>query len=94
MKKTLLSLYLVNIGQVQSVGYQYIINNLKNKKIRIKTKMGKIRNMPTFENMESFGYTLLQMPLEALNIIYPIDGLKELVDSQKMAAPIDALLAQ
>ena len=29
--------------------------------------------MPDFKNMDSFGYTLLQKPLEALNIIYPDD---------------------
>jgi hypothetical protein len=33
--------------------------------------------MPNFENMESFGYTLLQRPLEALNIVYPDDRLEE-----------------
>jgi hypothetical protein len=33
--------------------------------------------MPNFENMESFGYTLLQTPLESLIISYPYEGLKE-----------------
>ena len=33
--------------------------------------------MPSFENMESFGYTLLQKPLEGLNIIYPYNKLDE-----------------
>jgi hypothetical protein len=27
--------------------------------------------MPNFENMDSFGYTLLQQPIESLNIVYP-----------------------
>jgi hypothetical protein len=27
--------------------------------------------MPSFENMESFGYTILKEPLETLNIVYP-----------------------
>lgn len=35
--------------------------------------------MPSFENIESFGYALLQLPIEALNIVYPTDGLEELV---------------
>jgi len=33
--------------------------------------------MPNFENMESFGYTLLQNPLESLIISYPNDNLKK-----------------
>ena len=36
--------------------------------------------MPNFENMESFGYTLLQTPLESLIISYPIQGLKSAID--------------
>jgi hypothetical protein len=46
-------------------------------------KYGEIREMPTFENMESFGYTLLQTPLEALNIVYPntdMDKMKDITD--------------
>ena len=27
--------------------------------------------MPNFENMESFGYTLLSNPIQSLNIVYP-----------------------
>jgi hypothetical protein len=36
--------------------------------------------MPSFENMESFGYTLLQTPLESLIISYPVPGLKSILD--------------
>jgi hypothetical protein len=36
--------------------------------------------MPSFENMESFGYTLLQTPLESLIISYPVPALKQLLD--------------
>jgi hypothetical protein len=42
--------------------------------------------MPSFENMESFGYTLLQIPIEALNIAYPIEGLE---DALEEIIPID-----
>ena len=31
--------------------------------------------MPSFENMESLGYILLQRPLESLNIVYPDERL-------------------
>lgn len=61
-----ISLYLCNIGATQQLGYDYIIERLK----RDADKDPK-KNMPTFENMESFGYTILQRPLEALNIVYP-----------------------
>ncbi len=85
-KKRVLSLYLTKIGGCNNCGvcqycaYKYIIYNLRNKKFSITTKTGQIRDMPSFENMESFGYTLLQIPLESLIISYPVQGLKEVLD--------------
>jgi hypothetical protein len=85
-KERILSLYLTKIGGCNNCGkcqyccYKYIIYNLRNKKFSITTKHGVIRDMPSFENMESFGYTLLQTPLEALIISYPVPGLKDLLD--------------
>ena len=85
-KKRLLSLYLTKIGECGNCGkcqycaYKYIIYNLRNKKFSITTKTGIVRDMPNFENMESFGYTLLQTPLESLIISYPIQGLKLAID--------------
>ncbi len=85
-KKRILSLYLNKIGDCGDCGscqycaYRYIIHNLKNKRFSITTKKGQVREMPNFENMESFGYTLLQTPLESLIISYPYDGLKDEID--------------
>ena len=85
-KKRILSLYLTKIGGCNNCGkcqyccYKYIIYNLRNKKFTITTKQGVIREMPSFENMESFGYTLLQTPLESLIISYPVNGLKEILN--------------
>jgi hypothetical protein len=85
-KKRVLSLSLTKIGECGNCGkcqycaYKYIIYNLRNKKFLITTKTGVVRDMPSFENMESFGYTLLQTPLEALIISYPIQGLKSILD--------------
>ena len=85
-KKRILSLYLTKIGECSNCGkcqyccYKYIIYNLRNKKFTITTKQGAIRVMPSFENMESFGYTLLQTPLESLIISYPVPGLKRILD--------------
>jgi len=82
-KNRILSLYLNTIGGCGSCGncqscvYKYIIYNLRNKNFSITTKTGVKREMPNFENMESFGYTLLQNPLESLIISYPIDNLKQ-----------------
>jgi hypothetical protein len=85
-KRRILSLYLNTIGNCELCGkcqccaYKYIIYNLRNKKFSITTKTGVVKNMPNFENMESFGYTLLQIPLESLIISYPIQGLKQILD--------------
>lgn len=85
-KKRVLSLYLNKIGNCENCGncqycvYRYIIYSLRNKKFSIATKTGVVREMPSFENMESFGYTLLQTPIESLIISYPIKGLKAEID--------------
>jgi hypothetical protein len=88
-KKRVLSLYLTKIGECKNCGkcqycaYKYIIYNLRNKHFSITTKTGVVRDMPSFENMESFGYTLLQTPLESLIISYPIQGLKSAIDEMR-----------
>jgi len=69
-----------NCGMCQYCAYKYIIHSLRKKQFSITTKKGVRREMPNFENMESFGYTLLQTPLESLIISYPIKGLKEIIE--------------
>ena len=97
-KNRILSLYLNKIGDCGDCGscqycaYKYIIYNLKNKRFSITTKKGQVRDMPNFENMESFGYTLLQTPLESLIISYPYEGLKaeiDLIPKEKVPAKFD-----
>jgi len=86
-KRRILSIYLNTIGNCGNCGkcqycvYKYIIHSLRNKQFSITTKKGVTREMPNFENMESFGYTLLQTPLESLIISYPIKGLKEIMEN-------------
>ena len=86
-RKRILSLYLNTIencyscGECQGCVYKYIIHNLRNKQFTITTKKGVVKEMPSFENMESFGYTLLQTPLESLIMSYPMDGLKQILDT-------------
>lgn len=55
----------------QSTVYRQILQHLKQKPTNLQLVSGKTREMPLFENMDAFGYTMLQMPLEALNIVYP-----------------------
>jgi hypothetical protein len=56
----------VNIaGSYQQQVYNYIIDEIKEK--ATKSKHG----LPSFENLDSFGYTLLQKPLLSLNMVYP-----------------------
>ncbi|MDC1321297.1 DEAD/DEAH box helicase family protein [Flavobacteriaceae bacterium] len=60
-----LDVYVNIAGSYQQKAYEYIIENIRVKSG--KTKAG----LPNFENMEAFGYTLLQKPLQALNMVYP-----------------------
>ena len=69
-------LYLLPIGVYQSIVYKYIIKWLKQKNMNVTNKKGDLRVMPTFENMDSFGYTILQKPLESLIMCYPYEGLE------------------
>jgi hypothetical protein len=72
------SIYLTKIGDYQSKVYSYIIDYLKNKNKKTVDKLGNVNELSSFETMESFGYTLLQMPIESLNIVYPIENINEL----------------
>ena len=65
-----LPLYMVDLNEYQKKCYNIIIQNLKNYSERNK--------LPNFENLDSFGYNLLQKPLESLNIVYPKIEIEEL----------------
>jgi superfamily II DNA or RNA helicase len=86
-KTRILGIYLNTIGNCGNCGmcqyciYKYIIHTLRKKQFSITTKKGVTREMPNFENMESFGYTLLQTPLESLIISYPMNGLKKIMET-------------
>jgi superfamily II DNA or RNA helicase len=71
-----LSLYLTKIGSYQEQGYKYIVDRLRARPATSKpTRTGKIKNMPSFSSLASFGYTDLMVPIEALNIVFPLlDG--------------------
>ena len=67
-----LPIYTNSIGLYQAKVYNFIMKHLHTK-IFTTTMQGQDKNMPTFENMESFGYTLLTNPIQCLNIAYPND---------------------
>ena len=69
--------YVSAIGEYQQKGYDFIMEVIRNKQFVRNTAEGKEYSMPSFENMESFGYDLLQVPLEALNIVYPSSQLTD-----------------
>jgi len=71
-----LSLYLVGIGDYQQKGYDYVIS-----KIKSKVDEGKGKN---FEEIDAFGYTDLQKPIEALNMVYPVSGNFEDYDTMEL----------
>ena len=73
------------IGEYQHFGYEFIMNYLLSKSFNKTNAYGVEINMPSFENMESFGYTLLLVPLEALNIVYPTAKMDALIEKRKTA---------
>ena len=82
-----LQLYLNNIGEYQYYGYNMIIENLRTKSFNNYNVTGKEREMPSFENMESFGYVILQTPIEALNIVYPNERFDNLIHFKNAENP-------
>ena len=60
-----LSLYITNLGEYQTLGYNYIIDNLI-----VKDSLPKDIGS-NVQYINALGYIELQRPLEALNIVYP-----------------------
>ena len=60
-----INLFVNNCGSYQEKAYMYIISQIKEKYAKNK------KGLPSFENMDSFGYIVLQKPLLALNMVYP-----------------------
>jgi hypothetical protein len=74
--------YASEIGEYQQKGYDFIMNNLRNRSSQMYNKTGKLITLPNFENLDAFGYTLLQIPLEALNIVYPNQKLDSILGQE------------
>ena len=65
-------LYVDTVGEYQKAAYDFIMNHLIERSYSTTDVFGKEREMPTFENMESFGYTIMREPLQALNMVFPV----------------------
>ena len=63
--------FVSKIGEYQNKGYSFIMENMRKRSFNKSNSYGDESIMPTFENMDRFGYTLLEVPLESLNIVYP-----------------------
>ena len=84
---------MTKIGKYQGQAYEYIINEMKGEDPKtITTKKGINRQMPTFENMESFGYTMLQRPIQALNIVYPNERLDKYIEGEEVSVNVSELV--
>ncbi len=77
-----INVYINKTGEYQKNGYINMINNLRKKSMSYYTKTGDYREMPSFENMEAFGYSILSTPLELLNMIYPSPELDALMTKE------------
>jgi hypothetical protein len=93
--------FLNDIGSYQIHGYKFIMKYLFERSFNRTDKFGNEQEMPTFENMDTFGYTLLYGPLVALNIVYPnevldnmIKNSEEIEDSEEMKNIISSFVGQ
>lgn len=77
---TTLDLYVSSIGEEQLKGYAFIMDNLKQAKIMIEHDDGTTHAMPPFYTLDTISYTMLQIPIQALNIVYPGGKIKQDID--------------
>jgi len=63
--------YMNPVGDYQKKGYNHILKNIVKKMFVVKDGVLKEKNTGIFENMDSFGYTMLSLPIQALNMVYP-----------------------
>ena len=74
-------LYVTKMGEYQEKGYNRIMDYLRNRTGDVIDKYGQTKTMPTFENMETFGYTHLEKPIQSLDIVYPSPELDNAADA-------------
>lgn len=79
--------YVTEAGSYQEDVYQYIVEKLQTRKPLIATTA----DSNAKPEMDSFGYTKLQLPLEALNMVYPNEAFDDYIErkrgSESVASP-------
>ena len=89
----IIDLYTTKIGSYQQNAYEYIIDALKGEGTKTtSTKKGTEKQLPSFENMEKFGYTMLQRPIQALNIVYPNERLDRYMEGEEIKVNVSELV--
>lgn len=72
-------IYLTDIGDYQDNVYKIMVNTMMTYENNDADQI--IDTMTAFRNMDGFKYTMLQGPLEALNICYPLDNVEDYAKS-------------
>jgi len=76
-------LYVSEIGEYQEKAYQLVI-----KKVEADMTNSKIN----FEDMDKFGFRLLQTPLEVLNMVYPSENLDKQIANGELAEADESII--
>jgi superfamily II DNA or RNA helicase len=74
----LIDVYVNEIGEYQQRGYEYVVRLLKKR-----AEEGE-DELPSFENMEAKGYTMLQKSIQSLNMIYPDERLDRILSGENI----------
>ena len=82
-----LDIYINNISEYQNKIYDFILNVNNEKFIKEKFKIN-------IEDIDNFGYTYLQKPLEALNICYPYNDIDNVIESKNYEFDIKQLIGK
>lgn len=94
----MIDLFMLNIGEYQEYGYNYIAERLKTEskvsELSSGSDEGQGEELPTFENMEKFGYIMLQNLIQSLNMIYPDERINRLIEGEKMMINIKELIGK
>ena len=82
-----IDIYINNISVYQNKIYDFILNVNNEKFIKEKYKVN-------IEDIDNFGYTYLQKPLEALNICYPYPDIDNIIETKNYDFDIKQLIGK
>ena len=92
-----IDIYIDKIAQYQELGYNYIIDYIKHKKEDLfadSNNSNENKKKLQFQELDKFGYTMLQKPIEALNIIYPNSKLEKVVEKKEFTINPEELIGK